>query len=73
LTLGAAAHQPPGTSFIWITGVLGLVVTLVAVLLAAFGLDTVLFPSRAFLNWALLVTLLNCILLIGFIDFVKPN
>ncbi|KAI3421018.1 hypothetical protein GPALN_014645 [Globodera pallida] len=54
LSLGSAAIQPPGTTFVWITAVLALIVDCLCILALGFELEGALFKPDSPLGWPLI-------------------
>jgi uncharacterized integral membrane protein len=57
--IGSAVSQPAGTTFIWITSVIALIIDLILVLFLMLELDEVIFPQRSFVSWPLIVSVID--------------
>ena len=66
LCLAAAHDQPAGTTFVWITTILAIVVDCICIMAIGLELEQTLFPNHSFLNWALVECIFSSLFSINF-------
>ncbi|KAL7079547.1 hypothetical protein ACQ4LE_001765 [Meloidogyne hapla] len=66
ISLSAARSQPPGTSFIWISSLLAIIVDCLFILTIGLELEKSLFPYKSLLNWPLVECIFSSLFSINF-------
>lgn len=65
-SIAAPRDQPPGTTFIWISAILAIIVDCFCIMVIGFDLTSHLFPQQSYLNWQLMECIFSSLFSINF-------